>query len=325
MMRIVQSESGGITETLARIRPTSHSYVTVGVFDGVHRGHQRLIARMVEAAHSARSVAIAITFTPHPGITLGFAPPPLLTTVEERAELLATLKLDVLVVLPFTPTMVRTSATDFVELLKRHLDLVALWGGPDFSLGHRREGTASFLQRLGTEMGFTVHLIEPLAWEGTLVNSSRIRTALEAGDVAEARGCLGRPYRLAGQVARGCEQGRRTGMSTVKLSPPPERLVPANGVYACLAHAEHLGTRPAVVSIGARTAAVEQRAVIETCLLDSNGDFHGQALALDFIARLRGEPGFLSPDELTEQFHKDVAQAVSLLGKGCLAELPDGG
>jgi riboflavin kinase/FMN adenylyltransferase len=324
-MRIVQSESGELTETLARIRPTSHSYVTVGVFDGVHRGHQRLIARMVEAAHSAHSVAIAITFTPHPGITLGFAPPPLLTTVEERADLLATLKLDALVVLPFTPTMVRTSATDFVELLTRHLHLVALWGGPDFSLGYRREGTASFLQRLGTEMGFTVHLVEPLAWEGTPVNSSRIRTALEAGDVAEARGCLGRPYRLAGQVVRGREQRCRTGISTVKLSPPPERLVPANGVYACLAHAEHLGTRPAVVSIGARTAAVEQRAIIETHLPDSDGDFYGQVLALDFIARLRGERGFPSPDELTEQFHKDIAQAVSLLGKGCLAELPDGG
>jgi riboflavin kinase/FMN adenylyltransferase len=323
-MRIVQSESGELTEILARIRPTSHSYVTVGVFDGVHRGHQRLIARMVEAAHSAHSVAIAITFTPHPGITLGFAPPPLLTTVEERADLLATLKLDALVVLPFTPTMVRTSATDFVELLTRHLHLVALWGGPDFSLGYRREGTASFLQRLGTEMGFTVHLVEPLAWEGTPVNSSRIRTALEAGDVAEARGCLGRPYRLAGQVVLGCEQGRRTDVSTVKLSPPPERLVPANGVYACLAHAEHLGTCPAVVSIGARTAAVEQRAIIETHLLDSDGGFYGQVLALDFVARLRGERGFSSPDEAKEQFHKDIAQAVSLLGKDCLSELLNG-
>jgi riboflavin kinase/FMN adenylyltransferase len=323
-MRIVRSEPGELTETLARVRSTSHSYVTVGVFDGVHRGHQRLIARMVEAAHSAHSVAIAITFTPHPGITLGFAPPLLLTTVEERAELLATLKLDILVVLPFTPTMVRTSATDFVELLTHYLHLVALWGGPDFSLGYRREGTASFLQRLGTEMGFTVHLVEPLAWEGTPVNSSRIRTALEAGDVVEARGCLGRPYRLAGQVVRGCEQGCHTGISTVKLSPPPERLVPANGVYACLAHAEHLGTRPAVVSIGARTAAVEQRAIIETHLLDCDGDSYGQVLTLDFIARLRGERGLPSPDELTEQFHKDIAQAISLLGKGCLAELPDG-
>ena len=113
-MRIVHDESGELGEALARVRPASRSHVTVGVFDGVHRGHQQLVVRMVEAAHSTHNVAIAITFAPHPGITFGFEPPLLLTTMEERAELLAALNLDVLIVLPFTPAMARTSAMDFV-------------------------------------------------------------------------------------------------------------------------------------------------------------------------------------------------------------------
>ena len=321
-MRIVHDESGELGEALARVRPASRSYVTVGVFDGVHRGHQQLVVRMVEAAHSTHNVAIAITFAPHPGITLGFEPPLLLTTMEERAELLAALNLDVLIALPFTPAMARTSAMDFVELLTRHLHLAALWGGPDLSLGYRREGTASFLQRLGTEMGFAVHTVEPLAWEGAPVNSSRVRAALEAGDVTEARGCLGRPYRLVGRVVHGRELDRRISIPTVRLSPSPERLVPAGGVYACLAHTEHLGTRPAVGSIDTRAAAAEQRLVIEAHLLDSDSDLYGQIVALDFIARLRSERLFPSPDELTEQLHKDIAQARDHLGNACSAGLP---
>jgi riboflavin kinase/FMN adenylyltransferase len=308
-MRIVHGESGELSEALARVQPASYSYVTVGVFDGVHRGHQRLIIRMVEAAHSARNVAIAITFAPHPGTTLGYEPPPLLTTVEERAELLAALELDVLVVLPFTPATARTSATGFVELLISHLHLVALWGGPDLALGHRREGTASSLQQLGSKQGFAMQIVEPVMWKGAPVNSSRVRAALDTGDVTEAKGCLGRPYRLAGQVVRGRERGHRIGMFTVNLSPPPERLIPASGVYACLARTEQLGTRPAVVTIGAHTPPAGQRVVIGVHLLDLDDDFYGQDLALDFITRLRGARSFPSPDALEEQFHKDIAQA----------------
>jgi riboflavin kinase/FMN adenylyltransferase len=321
-MRIVHDESGELGEALARVRPASRSYVTVGVFDGVHRGHQQLIVRMVEAAHSTHNVAIAITFAPHPGITLGFEPPLLLTTVDERAELLAALNLDVLIVLPFTPTIARTSATDFVALLARHLHLGALWGGPDLSLGHRRQGTASFLQHLGTEMEFAVHIVEPLAWEGAPVNSSRVRAALEAGDVTEARGCLGRPYRLVGHVVHGRESDRRIGIPTARLLPPPERLIPAGGVYACLAHTEHLRTHPAVGSIDTRAANAEQRSIIQAHLLDSDSDLRGQILALDFIARLRSERLFPSPDELTQQLHKDIAQARDLLGSTHSAGAP---
>jgi len=311
-------------------------YVTIGVLDGIHRGHQRLITRMVEAAHSTNGVAVALTFDPHPATVLGHEPLLLLTTVGDRAELLAALRLDVLVVLPFTPATARTTATDFVEALVRHLRLTELWAGLDFALGHRREGDIPFLRRLGAERGFTVRVVEPLVWEGALVSSSRVRAALKAGDIPQATGCLGRPYRLAGVVtttpifpplegglggvgAPPPEGGVR--VSTANVSPSPERLIPAGGVYACLAHTERLGIRPAVVNVGTRPTPPSPRKwerdetlVVEAHLLDFDGDLCDQVLALDFIARLRDERAFPNLKTLAEQIHDDIAQARVVLG-----------
>jgi riboflavin kinase/FMN adenylyltransferase len=277
-----------LVEALARVDLAARSYVTVGVFDGVHRGHQQLVTAMVEAAHTAHSAAVALTFDPHPATTLGYEPPLLLTTVEERVELLSALGLDALVVLPFTPTTAHTSAADFVASLVHHLHLAELWGGPDFAFGHQREGNISFLRKLGAERGFTIHVVEPLVWEGAPVNSSRVRAALKEGDTAQATGCLGRPYRLTGIVVPG-EAERHTRPTTIGLSLSPERLIPADGVYACLAHTEHLGTHTAVVNL--RSASAGQTLVAEVHLPDLNLD--GQTLALDFVARL--------PDELQDE------------------------
>lgn len=250
-MHIIHKDSLELARVLAQARRlpvfeerTGGGYVTVGVFDGVHRGHQQIIAGMIEAACSSGGVAIALVFDPHPAIALGTTggqPLRLLTTVEERAELLATLGLHVLIVSPFTSTTARTPASDFVEMLVRDLGLVELWGGPDFALGHRREGNVSFLRQLGTERGFSIRVVEPLVWEGDLVSSSRIRAALDAGDVRQAAGCLGRSYRLTGQIVHGDGRGGRLGVPTANLSPLAERLIPTNGIYACLARTEHLG------------------------------------------------------------------------------------
>ncbi|MFQ6101865.1 MAG: riboflavin biosynthesis protein RibF [Anaerolineae bacterium] len=289
-------------------------YVTIGIFDGIHRGHQQLITAMVKAAHSTGNVAIALTFDPHQATTLGYEPPPLLTMVEERIELLAALGLDILVVLAFTPAIARTPAADFVETLIHQLRLVALWGGPDFAFGYRREGDVPFLRRLGAERGFSVHIVEPLTWEGTLVSSNRVRAALKMGDISQATGCLGRPYRLAGVVVRGHEVGRNVGVPMANLSPPPERLIPASGIYACLAHTEHLGTHPAVVNVRPHPTPAECTPVVEAHLLDFDADLHDQVLALDFIARLRDERAFPTTNALMEQIHKDIAQARTVLG-----------
>lgn len=305
---------------------TGRGYVTIGVFDGVHRGHQRLITEMVEAAHSTNSVAIALTFDPHPAVALGREPKPLplLTTMEERAELLAALGLDLLVVLPFTSATARTPAADFVEAFMSHLCLTELWVGHDFALGYRREGSVSFLRRLGAARGFTVCVVEPLAWGGAPVNSSRVRAALRAGDIHQATGCLGRPYRLAGIVVHGDGRGGGISVPTANLSPLPERLVPAGGVYACLAHTERLETHPAVVNIGARPTFAgvsdSQELAVEAHLLDFDADLYGQTLALDFIARLRDERAFPTASALVAQIHKDIAQAQVVLGDVSISE-----
>lgn len=356
-MRIVHGDSGDFTTTLTQVRPASHAYVTIGVFDGVHRGHQRLISRMVQAAHAINGMAIVLTFEPHPAITLAtlddgradaasgrgqpevadvsppvvhasaerrqpFTLPPLLTTVEERAEVLADLGLDVLIVLPFTPATAHTTATEFVEALIHHLHLKQLWGGPDLAIGHRREGDIPFLRQLGAEKGFTVHVVKPMVWEGALVSSSRVRAALEAGDIPQAAGCLGRPYRLTGSVVRGREVGHSIGIPTANIASPPRRLIPASGVYACLAHIKHLGTYSAVTNIGVRptfdsplnsASSGRRTPVVEAHLLDFDADLYGQTLALDFIARLRDERAFPTPDALVKQIHGDVDDARTAL------------
>ena len=303
-----------IVRDLTQARLASRAYVTIGVFDGIHRGHQQLIGGMAQAAHAAGNLAAVLTFDPHPAVALGYEPPPLMTAVEERAELLAPLGLDLLVTFPFTPATVRTSAADFVAPLTQYLRLAELWGGPDFAFGHRREGDVQFLRQLGAERGFSVRVVEPLVWEGELVSSSRVRTALQTGDLPQATGCLGRPYRLAGAVVRGRGEGGRIGLPTANLSPSPGRLIPGGGVYACLASGARLEAHPAVVNVGVRPTFGGGELTIEAHLLDFDGDLYGQALALDFVARLRGEVAFPTIEALVAQIREDVAQARIILG-----------
>ncbi len=303
-----------IIHDLEQARLASRSYVTIGVFDGVHRGHQQLIGGMARAAHAAASAAVVVTFDPHPSAALGYDPPPLLTTVEERIDLLAELGLDLLAVLPFTPQMARTPAADFAAPLIQHLRLAELWGGPDFAFGHRREGDVMFLRRLGAERGFGVRVVGPLIWDGRPVSSSRVRAALEAGDIPQATGCLGRPYRLTSEVVRGRGKGHEIGTPTANLAPRPERLLPAQGVYAGQAHTARQGTYPVVVNVGTRPTFEGIGLVVEAHLLDFDGDLYGQPLALDFVARLRDEAAFPSIKALAAQIQEDIAQTHAIIG-----------
>jgi riboflavin kinase/FMN adenylyltransferase len=293
---------------------TSKGYATIGVFDGVHLGHQQLVNRMVMAAHETKGAAIAIAFDPHPAATLGLDPPLPLTTIEERAGLLSSLALDVLAVIPFTQELAHAPAVDYAETLTQHLNLVELWGGPDFAIGHRREGTVEMLRRLGIEMGFTVHVVEPLEWGRGLVSSSRVRAALRVGDIEQATGCLGRPFRLTGIVTHGDGRGRTIGVPTANVSSPHKRLIPADGIYACLAHTLQAGTRQAAVNIGTRPTFDGKSLMVEAHLLDFAADLYGQSLALDFIARLRDEVAFPDTETLMVQMQKDIAQVRDILG-----------
>jgi riboflavin kinase/FMN adenylyltransferase len=319
-MFTIHDPAAELTQALAQanllppFQKGTRGLVTIGVFDGVHRGHQQIIVGMVEEAHATGGVAVALAFDPHPATTLGHEPPPLLTTLDERADLLAALGLDVLIVIPFTQALAHTPAVEFVEALLRNLRLAEMWGGPDFALGHRRKGDVPFLQRLGAERGFAVRVVEPLIWEGSLVSSSRVRSALQAGDIDQATGCLGRLYRLTGTVVHGDGRGRSLGIPTANLVSPIERLIPASGIYACQAHTEQAGARPAAVNIGTRPTFDGHDVTAEAHLIDFEGDLYNQTLTLDFCARLRDEVAFSSVDALIAQMQKDIAQAKGILG-----------
>jgi riboflavin kinase/FMN adenylyltransferase len=306
-----------IVHRLHELDLASPSFVTIGVFDGVHRGHQRIIEGLAEAAHAAGCGAVSITFDPHPAVVLSDRPPLLLTTVGERIDLMAALGLDALVILPFTRDIVHTPAVGFVEDLIRHLHMAELWVGPDFTLGHRQEGNVPFLQRLGAQRGFEVRVIEPVVWQGEIVRSSRVRQALRRGDVEEANGCLGRPYRLSGVVIHGRGFGRDIGVPTANISPPPDRLIPASGVYACWAHTERWGKYPAAINIGTRPTfaarSSTQGLTVEAHLLGFDQDLYDQVLSLDFVARLRDERAYPTLNALVAQLRQDIAQTRAVL------------
>jgi len=237
-----------------------------------------------------------------------------LTTIDERAKLLDALALDVLAVIPFTQQLAHMAAADFAKLLTRRLNLAELWGGPDFAIGFQREGNVPVLQRLGAEMGFAMRVVKPLEWGRGIVSSSRVRAALRVGDIDQATGCLGRPFRLAGMVTHGDGRGRTIGVPTANLSPPQARLVPADGIYACWAHTEQMGAHKAAVNIGIRPTFHEETLTIEAHLLDFEADLYGQHLALDFIARLRDEVAFPNTETLMAQMKEDIAQVRDILG-----------
>jgi len=297
--------------------PKVPTHVTIGVFDGLHRGHQRIMRGLVEAARASDHRAIAITFDPHPSAVLGDSPPLLLTTVGERLALMRELELDTVVVYPFTEDVAYTSAGDFIRELMHHLDLAEIRVGPDFSLGHGKQGDVAYLQQLGDRLGFAVRAIDPVEWRGDVVRSSRIRHALRRGDLDDANGCLGRPYRLSGVVIHGRGLGRDIGVPTANISPPPDRLIPAGGVYACRAYTERWGGFAAAVNVGTRpTFAARhdtQGLTVEAHLLDFDRDLYDQVLTLDYVARLRDERAYPTLNALVEQMEADIKETRGLL------------
>lgn len=285
------------------------AWLSIGAFDGVHLGHQKILTELTAGAHADGAPAVALSFFPHPIEVLhGPRQAFYLSSPEEKAELLEAIDLDALIVQPFDLEFSQTPARAFVEQLKTQLGLKQLWIGHDFALGHNREGDLPTLQRYGEEMGFTVHPVDAVELDGEPISSSRIRTLLGTGKVEDARRCLGRPYALSGEVVKGAGRGASIGIPTANLAIWPKRVVPASGVYVCRAEA---GGRSwgAVTNIGIRPTFEEglQAPVVETHILDYAGEsLYGQTLRLEFIARLRDEQRFASVDELIAQIHRDI-------------------
>jgi riboflavin kinase/FMN adenylyltransferase len=292
-----------------------NAWLTVGVFDGVHRGHQAIIGPMVKGAHQSGDPAAVLTFDPHPAIVLGHrAELKCLTTPIERAELLGSLGVDFVITLEFTRAIADTSAGEFMARLKQRLGLKELWAGYDFALGKDREGNASRLTELGQQLGYQLRVVEAIADESGVISSTTIRKLVATGDVAEAARLLGRYYRVSGPVIHADGRGRRIGVPTANLEAPEGKVIPGKGIYACWAQ---LGQERymAAVNIGTNPTFTpdKQTASVEAYLLDFDGDLYGQVLGLEFVARLRDELRFTSVEALVEQIWKDVARVREIL------------
>lgn len=289
-----------------------NAWLTIGAFDGVHLGHQQILKQLTAGAHAKGAPAVVLTFDPHPEEVLrGPRSRFYLNTPQQQAEQLAALGVDVLVRHPFTRETAATSARDFVQLLKEHLGLEELWVGHDFALGRNREGDFAALQTLGAELGFSLHPVPALELDGAPVSSSRIRGLIAEGDVAAAARLLGRPFALAGEVVAGAQRGRSIGIPTANVAVDDKLALPANGVYVTRAR---LGGQAwgAVTNIGLRPTFEDGTLapVVEAHLLDyAGGEFYGQQLQLDFLARLRAEQRFEGVEALLAQIQRDIAAA----------------
>jgi riboflavin kinase / FMN adenylyltransferase len=299
-------------EELSLAQPSA---MTIGAFDGVHRGHQALIGQMAAEAHANGRAAVVLTFFPHPSVVLrGRRPSFYLSSPEEKAEYLSALGVDATVTHPFNLGVSEITASDFVDRLLAYARLDELWCGSDFALGHNREGTVDFLEAEGKRRGFRVRLMPPVLIDGEVISSTRIRQTLRDGAVEQAARYLGRPFRLAGQVVEGAKRGRQLGIPTANLAINEERATPADGVYACRASAPGWQGQ-AVVNIGFRPTfeGAEARPTVEAHLLDFSGDLYGKTVSLNFIARLRPEIKFPGVEALLAQIQRDILQARSIL------------
>jgi len=295
---------------LSRVAPGRPAAVTIGVFDGVHRGHEHLVRRLMDAARRQGLAAVAITFNPHPrsvirpGTAVTY-----LSSLEERVEQLQALGLDAVTVLPFTSELAQLSAQDFLAMLVDELQMKCLVVGPDFALGRNRAGTIGVMRQAGEELGFRVEVTELLAEEGEKVGSSSVRQALSEGDVERVGRLLGRPFSLRGPVVRGDQRGRTLGFPTANIAIGLDRALPAYGVYVTRAYLREAAYE-SCTNIGIRpTFNVEPRPTVEAFIMDFDADIYGQELRIELLHRLRGELRFEGAEALVDAMHRDIRDA----------------
>ena len=306
---LLQTPSSGIS--------LGPAVLTIGAFDGVHLGHQRLIERTAELAHQQGIRAIAVTFWPHPLEVLRPEPPvELLTLLDERLDLLARMSgLDAVMVMPFTQAMSDSDPETFLDLLASFCEPRALVEGVDFALGKHRAGDVAFLRAAGERRGFVVEELD-VRQSGERVSSTRIRSLVRAGQLDQATSVLGHAYTVRGDVIAGDRRGRLLGFPTANLRIDARKVLPGNGVYAVRVGlpAEQRADHPAVCNIGVRpTFGGEPRLLVEVHLLDATLDLYGLRLDVEYVRRLRDERRFNGIAELTAQIAADVQQARDVL------------
>ncbi len=295
--------------------------VTIGVFDGVHRGHAGLINRAVADAGAFGLPSVVLTFEPHPAGVLSAAPPQRLTTPAHRADLVAALGVDALVTLDFTPQFAATSPAAFVsDVLVDRLHVAAVVVGANFTYGARGAGSTDTLAADGLRYGFAVDAVKLADANGMVVSATAIRSLIAAGDVSQAGELLGHLYRCDGVIVRGEQRGRALGYPTANVDFAPGSAVPADGVYAGRvvvlddhgsATGEVLGA--AAVSVGTNPTFDGRRRTVEAYILDFDADLYGQNLGVEFAHRLRGQVKFGSIEALIEQMRADVEDTRRLM------------
>ncbi len=298
----------------ARIaRPT---VLTLGVFDGLHLGHQLVMRTITERARATGAVPTVITFDPHPRAVLHpESAPPLLQTFDQKIEALGMLGIEQTIVIPFTREFAEICAEDFLrDIVRDRLQAKEVYLGRGFAFGHNREGNIELLRRVSAELGFRAEEVPEVQLRGGRISSSRIRQLLSEGRVNLARRMLGRPYGVEGRVVRGDERGRQLGFPTANLR-AHNRVIPRNGVYVTATLIEG-AWRKSVTNIGTRpTFGLDAEPSVETYVINWEGDLYGDVVRVRFLHRLRDERKFNSIDELKRRIDTDITRATSYFEK----------
>lgn len=307
--------------------------VTIGVFDGVHRGHAELISHAVKAGRSRGVPVVLMTFDPHPmEVVFPGSHPAQLTTLTRRAELVEELGVDVFLVMPFTSDFMKLTPERYIhELLVEDLHVLEVVVGENFTFGKKAAGNVEMLRKAGERLGFAVESMSLVTEnldpehrdERVTFSSTYIRSCVDAGDVVAAAEALGRPHRVEGVVVRGDGRGRVLGFPTANVAPPMYSAIPADGVYAAwftvLGHGPVMGTvtpgerYQAAVSVGTNPTFSGRTRTVEAFVLDTEADLYGQHVAVDFVSRIRGMEKFDRVEELVAEMKRDADKARGIL------------
>ena len=293
--------------------PRGNTVLAIGVFDGVHIGHQHLLDRLKETASQKGMLSGVLTFVNHPRtvITPGTCVK-YITSVEDRLALLESTGVDIVLPLTFDLELSHLRAHEFVQLLQERLNMAGLVMGHNFVMGYQREGTPETLAAIGHEKGFSTTVVDPVSKDGERVSSTAVREAISAGDVDKASRFLGRPFALRGKVITGSARGRTLGFPTANLSIQKDRIIPGDGIYAIWAYVD--GKRyMAATNVGVRPTFDEKERIVEAFILDYSGDLYDSEITVEFVKRLRDELRFETVEALMSQIHEDVEQTRQIL------------
>ena len=302
-----------IEEELAELSSEKDMLLTIGVFDGVHLGHQYLISQLTEHTRRQNLLSGVVTFRQHPREVLSPQTKlPYLTSLAEKVSLLKNEGVDAVITLSFTRELAQLSVRQFVSLLKKYLRMRGLIIGPDFALGRNREGNADTLRKLGQDMSFRVTVIPPVRVNDEMVSSTAIRDALADGDMKKVASLIGRSFSLQGRVTTGVGRGSELGFPTTNLDIDPKQALPAEGVYVTWAHIDDKAYQ-SMTNIGRRPTFGGNGRTVETYILNYQGNLYGCELKIDIVERLRGEKRFDTVEELKKQIAEDVKQGKAIL------------